>query len=156
MLVSQIIKHKGSDVFTVSPDASLVLPAGRIWRQGPTDHLGWRWSDTLQTHGFTSAREGQRVVFTNGSENRTFSALVGQGGSLTGLKQLASRGGESAVIDKAGNVYVANGQVFVYGPDGRQKRRIDVPERPLQLLFGGDDMAQLFILTHRALYRVKK
>ncbi|MFP5391864.1 MAG: glycosyl hydrolase family 28-related protein [Gammaproteobacteria bacterium] len=139
----------------VSPDGSLVLPAFRVWKQGPANHLGWRWSDTLQTHGFVSASQGERVVFTNGSENRTYSALVGQGGALNDLKLLADRGGESAAVDAAGNVYVANGQVFVYR-DGKQVERIDVPERPLQLVFGGEGKRTLFILTHRALYAVQR
>ena len=33
--------------------------------------------------------------------------------------------------------------------------RIDVPERPLQLLFGGSDGRTLFILTHHALFAVR-
>ena len=136
----------------VSPDGSLVLPAFRVLQQGKPDHLGWRWSDTLQTHGLVSAKVGERVVFTNGSENRTFSGVVGKGGAITGLKQLANRGGESAALDHAGNLYVANGQVFVYGPNGKEIGRIDVPERPLQLIFGGADKRTLFILTHHALY----
>ena len=37
----------------------------------------------------------------------------------------------------------------------KQIGRIDVPERPLQLLFGGADGRTLFILTHHALYAVK-
>ena len=49
-------------------------------------------------------------------------------------------------------MYVANGQVFVYAPDGKEVGRIDVPARPLQLLFGGKDRRTLFILTHHALY----
>ena len=32
------------------------------------------------------------------------------------------------------------------------ERRIDTPERPLQLLIGGKDKRTLFILTHHALY----
>ncbi|GGY77924.1 hypothetical protein GCM10007388_08440 [Pseudoduganella plicata] len=139
----------------VSPDGSLVLPAYRVLRQGAADHLGYRWSDTLNTHGFVSAPVGQRVVFTNGSENRTFSGMVGAAGGITDLKQVADRGGESAAVDRAGNVYVANGQVFVYGPDGKQRGRIDVPERPLQLIFGGADRRTLFILTHHALYATR-
>lgn len=140
----------------VSPDGSLAMPAFRIWRQGPKDHLGWRWTDTLQTHGFVTGKPGERVVFTNGSENRTFSGVVGQGGALTGLKLLARRGGESAVVGRDGNTYVANGQVFVYAPDGQEVARIDVPERPLQLLFGGEDGRTLFILSHRSLYAVRR
>ncbi|MES3020294.1 MAG: glycosyl hydrolase family 28-related protein [Pseudomonadota bacterium] len=140
----------------VSPDGSLVMPAFRIWRQGPKDHLGWRWTDTLQTHGFVSGQVGARVVFTNGSENRTFSGVVGQGGTITDLKLLAARGGESAALGPDGNTYVANGQVFVYAPDGMEIARIDVPERPLQLLFGGADGRTLFILTHRSLYAAQR
>lgn len=140
----------------VSPDGSLVMPAFRLWTQGPRDHLGFRWSDTLQTHGFVTGKVGQRVVFTNGSENRTYSAVVGLGGTLTELKLLANRGGESAAVGSDGNTYVANGQVFVYAPDGKEVGRIDVPERPLQLIFGGANARTLFILTHRSLYAVQR
>ena len=136
----------------VSPDGSLVLPAYRVFKQGPNDHLGFRFSDSLDTHGLVSAGADGRVVFTNGSENRTFSGVIGQGGAITGLKLAANRGGESAAVDAAGNVYVANGQVFVYAPDGKEIGRIDVPERPLQLIFGGADGKTLFILTHHSLY----
>lgn len=136
----------------VSPDGSLVLPAYRVLRQGPADHLGYRWSDTLDTHGFVYGRVGERLVFTNGSENRTFSGLLNAGGGITDLKLAANRGGESVAVDGAGNVYVANGQIFIYGPDAKEKGRIDVPERPLQLIFGGPDKRTLFILTHHSLY----
>ena len=136
----------------VSPDGSLVLPAFRVWNQGPDDHRGWRWSDTLDSYGFVAAVPGERVVLTNGSENRTYSGVVGDQGRLTDLKIVADRGGESVARDAAGNLYVANGQVFVYAPDGTLARRIDVPERPLQLVIGGADRRTLFILTHHALY----
>jgi sugar lactone lactonase YvrE len=71
------------------------------------------------------------------------------------LKPFAERGGESVTADSQGNVYVANGQVFVYDKSGRTIGRIDVPERPTQLLFGGPDRGTLFIFTHHTLYAVK-
>ena len=64
----------------------------------------------------------------------------------------ARRGGESVAVGPDGRVYVTNGQIFVYTPDGKEAGRIDVPARPLQLLFGGTDRGTLFILTHHALY----
>ena len=136
----------------VSPDGSLVLPTFRVWNQGPDDHRGWRWSDSLDAYGLVTARGGERVFLTNASENRSYSGLVGAKGSVTDLKIVADRGGESIVRDAAGNLYVANGQVFVYGPDGILLRRIDVPARPLQLVIGGAEGRTLFILTHHALY----
>ncbi|MET0310147.1 MAG: glycosyl hydrolase family 28-related protein [Sphingomonas sp.] len=139
----------------VSPDGSLVLPAFRVWNQGPDDHQGWRWSDTLDAHGLVTARPGERVFLTNGSENRTYSGLVGANGTVTDLKIVAERGGESVARDSAGNLYVANGQVFVYSPAGNQVGRIDVPKRPLQLVIGGSDGHTLYILTHDALYATR-
>ncbi len=138
----------------VSPDGSLALPAFRVWNQGPDDHLGWRWSDTLDAYGLVGAVQGARVTLTNASENLTYSGLVGEAGSVTDLKVVAPRGGESVARDDAGNLYVANGQIFVYAPDGTPTRRIDVPERPLQLLIGGADRRTLYVLTHHALYGV--
>ncbi|MBO9622489.1 MAG: SMP-30/gluconolactonase/LRE family protein [Sphingomonas sp.] len=139
----------------VSPDGSVVLPAWRVFHQGPPDHRGLRFSDSLDSYGLIQGEPGARVFVTNGSENRTYSAKVGPGGALTDLKPFAERGGEGAVADAQGRVYVANGQIFVYAPDGRPLGRIDVPERPLQLVLGGADRRTLFALTHRALYAVR-
>jgi len=92
---------------------------------------------------------------TNGSQNVTYSGAAGPGGTLTDLKPFANRGGESVAADDRGRVYVANGQVFVYAPDGSPIGQIDVPERPLQILFGGPDRRTLFILTHHTLYATR-
>lgn len=139
----------------VSPDGSLSLPAFRVWQQGPADHLGWRFSDMLDTYGLVSGRIGSRVFVANGSEDRTYSGMLGRGGALGDLRVFASRGGESVAPGPDGRVYIANGQVFVHSADGRELGRIDVPDRPLQLLFGGADGRTLFILTHHALYTAR-
>ncbi|RSV39617.1 gluconolaconase [Sphingomonas sp. ABOLD] len=139
----------------VSPDGSVALPAFRVWQQGPIDHVGWRWSHALNANGLISGKQGERVFVTNGSENITYTGTVGPSGTLTNLKPFANRGGESVAVAPDGRVYVANGQVFVYGADGKEVGRIDVPERPLQILFGGADKRTLFILTHHALYATR-
>jgi hypothetical protein len=138
----------------VSPDGSVAIPAFRVWNQGPDDHQGWRWSDTLDSYGLVTARAGERVTLTNGSENLTYSGKVAASGALGDLRVVAPRGGESVARGPTGNLYVANGQVWVYDANGREVRRIDVPERPLQVLIGGADKRTLFILAHHALYSV--
>ena len=137
----------------VSGDGSVILPAGRVFQQGPAnDTSGWRFSDNLDTYGFLSAAPGQRIYVSSESEDITYNAKVDPDGSLTDLKPFVQRGGESVAVDGKGNVYVANGQIFVYSPAGKQIAQIDVPERPLQLVFGGADRKTLYILAHHALF----
>jgi sugar lactone lactonase YvrE len=129
------------------------LPAGRVFQQGPaTDSSGWRFSDNLDTYGFLTAEPGQRIYVSSESEDITYSAKVSVNGTLADLKPFAQRGGESVTVDSNGNVYVANGQIFVYSPQGKLIAQIDVPERPLQLIFGGSNHKTLFILAHHALF----
>jgi hypothetical protein len=139
----------------VSPDGSAFLPAGRVFQQGPPDYTGWRFSDNLDTYGFVSARPGRRIYVSSESEDVTYSALVGADGTLSDLKPFVQRGGESVAIDSGGNVYVANGQIFVYNPAGREIAQIDVPERPIDIIFGGPGGRALFILAHHTLFSVR-
>ena len=136
----------------VSPDESVFLPAGRVFQQGPPDYTGWRFSDNLDTYGFTVAIPGHRIYVSSASEDRTYSALVGPDGTLSDLKPFAERGGESVAVDRNGKVCVANGQIFVYDPAGKEIGQIDVPERPIDIVFGGADHRTLFILAHHALF----
>jgi sugar lactone lactonase YvrE len=145
----------------VSPDGSLVLPAGRVFRQGPDDSYagmdptGWRWSNNLDTYAFITALPGQRVYVASSAENRTYRATVQDDGTLGGLEPFADRGGESVTADADGNVYIANGEILVYDRAGKALGQIRVPERPITVLFGGTDRRTLFILTHHAVYAVK-
>ena len=84
-----------------------------------------------------------------------YRALVKPDGTLAELQPFAQRGGECVAADAKGNVYVANGQIYVYDAAGKQIGLIEVPERPLDLVFGGADGRTLFILTHHALFSVR-
>ena len=137
----------------LSQDDSAFLPAGPVFQQGPANETsGWRFSDNLDTYGFIVAEPGQQVYVSSESEDITYRATVKPDGSLAEIKPFAQRGGESVAVDAHGNVYVANGQIFVYAKNGEQIAEIDVPERPLQMIFGGADHRTLFILAHHALF----
>ena len=76
-------------------------------------------------------------------------------GNVVSARLFADRGGEAVATDAAGNVYVADGQIFVYAPSGRLIEVIAVPQRPLGLVFGGKDGRTLFIPAGESLYAVR-
>jgi sugar lactone lactonase YvrE len=126
-----------------------------VVQQGPPDSRGWRFSDNLDTQSFISAAPGDRVYVSSSSEDLTYSGRVTPQGTLTGLERFADRGGECVAVDAKGNVYIANGQIFVYDKQGKQIGRIDIPERPIDIVFGGTGHQTLFVLTHHTLYSVE-
>jgi len=140
----------------VSPDGSVFLPAWRVFAQGSADSTdGWRFSDDLDTYGFVTGAPGGHVYVSSESEEVTYRATVKADGALGDLQAFASRGGESVAVDGNGNVYVANGQIFVYDRAGKQIGRIDVPERPVDIVFGGAGGRTLFILSQHSLFAVR-
>ena len=63
--------------------------------------------------------------------------------------------GSFEIVDAAGNVFLAAGHVYVYSPEGRLIDTIEVPERPVQVVFGGADRRTLFIAARTSLYSVR-
>ena len=86
---------------------------------------------------------------------RTWAADVSADGSLKNFRLFAEQGGESVTTDSHGNVYIAAGQIYVYDPAGKLIDTIEVPERPIQMVFGGEDHRTLFIAARTSLYSVR-
>jgi sugar lactone lactonase YvrE len=138
----------------VAPDSSAYISAGNDFVQGQKA-WGTNMTDLVRTFGLEQAQPGKPFYVTAENAEKTFKGTVTATGTLTDVKQFAEGGGESVVQDKRGRVYIAAGQILVYSPEGKMIEKIDVPDRPLDLVFGGADRKTLFILTHHALYAVR-
>jgi sugar lactone lactonase YvrE len=138
----------------VSPDGSTFIPAGQDFVDGATS-WGIKSSALIRGFGLAPVAPGQLAYVTDESDQTTWVGSVGDDGSVSGLRIFAYQGGEGVAVDAQGNVYVAAGQIYVYDPAGALIDTIDVPERPLQLVFGGEDRRTLFIPARTSLYAVR-
>ena len=138
----------------ISPDGTTFLPAGEDFVNGEL-YYGSKLNNTLRAFGFAPALAGQPYYVTDENGEETYSASIGNDGTISNLKLFVERGGESVAWDEKGNVYIAGGQVYVYNPAGEPIDTIDIPERPSQLLFGGSDGATLFVLARSSLYAIQ-
>ncbi len=138
----------------ISPDGSTFIPAGEDFVSGAL-YYGSKIHDVLRAFSMAPAVASQPYYVTDESEQKTYVGSVGVDGTISNLKLFAERGGEGVTSDEKGNVYIAAGQVFVYDPAGHLIDTIEIPERPVQLLFGGSDGTTLFILARSSLYAVQ-
>jgi sugar lactone lactonase YvrE len=138
----------------ISPDGKCALPVGQDFLDG-TESWGIKSSPPIRSFGLAKAAVGQTFYETDESANMTWAADVQPDGGLKHFRLFANRGGEGVVSDSAGNVYVAAGQIYVYDHDGKWIGTIDVPERPVQMAFGGPDGKTMFIAARSSLYAVR-
>jgi sugar lactone lactonase YvrE len=138
----------------VSPDGTTFIPVGEDFVSGAL-YYGTKMADVLRAFGLARAVPGHRFYTSDESQEKTYVSSVGLDGTLTNTKLFAEQGGEGVAQDVEGNVFIAAGQIYVYNSSGRLIDTIDVPERPIDLVFGGKDGRTLFILTHNSLYSVR-
>jgi sugar lactone lactonase YvrE len=138
----------------VSPDRSVYIPAGEDFVSGAL-YYGAKTADVIRAFSLAPASAGRPFYISDESEQRTYRASVAPDGSLTHVELFAEQGGESVAQDAAGNVYIAAGQILVFDASGHAIDTLKVPERPIDLKFGGQDGKTLYILSHHALYSVR-
>jgi sugar lactone lactonase YvrE len=116
---------------------------------------GVKSSPQMRSFGLAEGAPGRPFYVTEESGNTTWAAEVQADGSLQNFRLFANRGGESVASDTSGNVYIAAGQIYVYDREGKEIDTIEVPERPLQMVFGDTDRQTMFILARSSLYAVR-
>jgi sugar lactone lactonase YvrE len=135
----------------VSPDGSAALPVGESFLGGETS-WGVKSSPQIRAFGLGKAVPGRPFYITDESNMRTWKADVNPDGSLANFQLFAEDGGESVTTDSQGNVYLAAGEIYVFDPAGNLIDTIETPQRPIQILFGGNDGNTLFITARDSLY----
>ncbi|HXT41017.1 MAG TPA: SMP-30/gluconolactonase/LRE family protein, partial [Candidatus Angelobacter sp.] len=138
----------------ISPDGKTVLPVGSDFLEGAVS-WGIKSSPPIRSFGLAEATPGKPFYVTEESGHLTFATDVSADGSLQNFRLFANRGGENVASDTKGNVYIADGQIYVYNSSGKQIDTIRVPERPTQILFGGPDHKTMFLPARSSLYSIR-
>jgi sugar lactone lactonase YvrE len=124
----------------VAPDGKTIIP---------------QQYDLARASSALEAFPGKPFYLSDEYDKRMVKVNVAPDGTLSGLEYFAEAGEFGSAVDRSGNLYVADGEILVFDPDGKQIDYIEVPERPLTLRFGGKDGNTLFINSYKSLYRVK-
>jgi sugar lactone lactonase YvrE len=107
--------------------------------------------DLARSTALAAAYPGQPLYTTDEYDKRTVKTHVDPDGYLSDLTYFAQRGEFATATDRKGNVYIADGEIYVYDPAGNPIATLKTPERPTGISFGIDP-ATLFVTGHNALY----
>ena len=121
----------------IAPDGITILPA---------------CYDLARATSLVEAIPGQPLYVSDEYDKRTVRLDVDPQGYLSNLARFAEKGEFNSIPDSRGNVYVADGEVYIYDSKGNQTGMIHIPERPSSLAFGGKDKSTLFVTGRSGLY----
>lgn len=118
--------------------------------------------DLARSTSLATAIPGQPLYTTDEYDKRTVRTEVDAHGYLSHLSYFAQRGEFASTTDAKGNVYIADGQIYVYNPAGTLIATLKTPERPTGLTFGAqsktpgqtDAPQTLFVTGHHSLFTV--
>ena len=108
----------------------------------------------MQSSQMAVVEPGRSFYLTSEDDCRTWVATLDKDFKLT-ARLFADRGGNAVVTDARGNVYIADGNVSIYGKNGKQIGTLETPERASGLTFGGSDHKTLYIGARSSLYSIR-
>lgn len=111
--------------------------------------------DLARSCALAEAFPGKPLYTCDEYDKRTVRMDVDAMGYLSNLVYFAEKGEFSAVPDAQGNVYIADGDIYVFNSGGKQTGYLHMPERPSTIVFGGKDHKTLFVTGRNALYSVR-
>lgn len=134
-----VVMFKPEECF-VAPDGKTIIP----------DQY-----DLARASSLLEAYPGKPFYASDEYDKRMVRMDVAADGTLSNLNYFVEWGEFGSTVDNEGNLYVADGQIYIFDKDGKQKGVIRVPERPSSIQFGGKDNNTLFITARSGLYCVR-
>ncbi|MGE4289859.1 MAG: glycosyl hydrolase family 28-related protein [Salinivirgaceae bacterium] len=99
--------------------------------------------------------QSEAVFVTHEDPKITYRFNVDDKGMLSTMSEFVKRGEYSNVCDSQGNLYLAEGLIFIINKDGNEIKRIKLDERVHSMTWGGKNKNELFVTTSTAFYRIK-
>ena len=110
--------------------------------------------DMVRPNGIIGTPDGKRLYVADHGDKKTFVYTINPDAALSDKKLFAEQGSDGMTLDADGNLYLTSDAVTVYNHLGKPINRIEVPQRPSNVCFGGKDGQTLFITARTALYAI--
>src|SRR5207249_11727383 len=100
-----------------------------------------------------------RILYVSNSDERNIRSYDLDRAGLASNERLLVSGIEGVPdglrTDEKGNLYLAAKALFVYSPEGKQIKKIELVETPSNCAFGDDDLESLYVTARTSLYRLR-
>ncbi|MBQ8502161.1 MAG: SMP-30/gluconolactonase/LRE family protein [Bacteroides sp.] len=139
--------HDFNEVTVYVPEYCFMAPDGKT--------IIPHYFDLSRSSSLLEAYPGKPFYTSDEYDRRMVKLDVAKNGTLSNLQYFVEQGEFGSAVDKEGNLYITDGEIYIFDKDGKQKGMIRVPERPSTIQFGGKDGNTLFITGRSKFFGVR-
>ncbi|MEM6884837.1 MAG: SMP-30/gluconolactonase/LRE family protein [Verrucomicrobiota bacterium] len=111
--------------------------------------------DMVRPNGIIGTKDGKFLYVTDHGGHKTFKFPILPDGNIGPSVWIIERGSDGMTLDEHGNLYLTDGTVAIYTPDGKLLTEIELEEKPANVAFGGPENKTLFATARTSVYAVK-
>lgn len=126
-----------------------------VYYRNPSGKIIRVIDDYKQPNGLVGTPDGKILYVSDINSGKIWKYNINNDGTLRNKTLFAPEGSDGMTIDNHGNVYLTNKNVSVYNNKGENIARLEVPEQPSNLCFGGKKKNILFITARTSVYTLK-
>jgi len=110
--------------------------------------------DMVRPNGMIGTPDGQTLYVADHGAGEIYHYNIKPDGTLSDKTLFVAKGSDGMTIDELGNIYLTSGDVWIYNVNGEFIDKIDIPQNPTNVCFGGSDRQKLFITAQKSLYAI--
>jgi len=110
--------------------------------------------DMVRPNGLIGTPDGQTLYVADHGAGQIYQYHINPNGTLSDKAVFVNKGSDGMTIDELGNIYLTSGDVWIYNVNGELIEKIDIPQNPTNVCFGGSDRQKLFITAQKSLYAI--
>jgi gluconolactonase len=130
-------------------------PVRGVYYLNPEGNLIRVIGDYQQPNGLVGTPDGKTLYVSDINDKKIWKYTIAADGTLRDKTLFAPEGSDGMTIDKKGNVYLTNKSVSVYNAKGEHLTRIEIPEQPSNVCFGGKKRNILFVTARTSVFTLK-
>ncbi|MFO7936862.1 MAG: SMP-30/gluconolactonase/LRE family protein [Kiritimatiellia bacterium] len=139
-----------------NPDDAEEQEVRGLYYLSPAGKPVWRCKTKFTNpNGVIGTADGKWLYVSDTEEKKVRRFAICKDGFLAEETVFVSSYSDGMTIDSRGNLYLTNGGIDIYSPEGRLIETIQVPEKSSNAGFGGSDRKTLFITAGKSVYAIR-
>lgn len=106
----------------------------------------------MNPNGVVGTMNGKKLYVSDTEKKETYVFDILNDGSLLNQKVFVPEYSDGMTLDEMGNLYLTNGGIDIYTPQGELITTIDLPCKSSNVSFGGKDKRTIFITARKCLF----